>query len=121
MFGMMVFAIFLSACSESYVAGSTLSSFYDAAGRANMEAALTLVSSSGGAQSSGNPQTLFDETKKLIQDNGGLDSVKVLNIKMDESAKIATVEALLKFKNGKEQTDTRRVFHGDDGEWKILP
>jgi major membrane immunogen (membrane-anchored lipoprotein) len=126
MFLMMASAVLLSACSESNLAGTALKMFYEAIGNANTEKAAVLVSSGGAsyaqaAPSQGNSQTLLDEAKQLIQANGGLDRVEILNIKSSEDGKAAAVDAKLKFKNGKEHTETRRVIRETDGEWKILP
>ena len=122
-FFMTVFAFALAACSGGKPE-STVETFYEAAAKGDVEKATEQISfaSVPAAQmlaAKGKVQMIMGEMQARIQANDGLDSVDILESKIDEEKKLATVRSKIKFKNGKDQTETHRLIN-EDGSWKIL-
>jgi len=122
-FFMAVFALALTACSSGKPE-STVETFYEAAAKGDVEKATEQISFSSvpAAQmmaAKGKVQMIVGEMQARIQANDGLDSVEILESKINEEGKLATVRSKVKFKNGKEQTENHRLIKEDDS-WKIL-
>jgi len=116
-------ALVLTACSGGKPE-STVEDFYRAAAKGDVDKATALISfasvpAAQMVQAKGKVQMIVGEMQSRIQANDGLDGVEILESRQDESGKSATVRAKVKFKNGKDQTETHRLVD-EDGGWKIL-
>ena len=120
---MAVFAFALAACSGGKPE-STVETFYESAAHGDLDTVTEQISfaSVPAAQmmaAKGKVQMIAGEMQARIQANDGLDSVEILETKVDDEKKMAMVRAKIKFKNGKEQTESHRLIN-ENGTWKIL-
>lgn len=121
-FFMTVFAFALTACSGGKPE-STVETFYEAAAQGDVDKAIAQISFSGvpAAQmtaAKGKMQMIVGEMQARIQANDGLDEVEILESKVGEDGKTATVRAKVIFKNGKDKTESHRLIK-EDGDWKL--
>ena len=70
-------------------------------------------------QAKGKVQMIVCEMQNRINANGGLDDVEILESKVAESKKTAVVRVKIKYKNGKDQTQSHNMID-EDGDWKLL-
>jgi major membrane immunogen (membrane-anchored lipoprotein) len=113
----------LAACSGGKPE-DTLDRFYRAAEKGDVDTAVKQMSFASVpaekmVQAKGKIQMIVGEAQNLIKANGGYDSLEVIESKIAEDGKTATVRAKLKFKNGKDKSDSARLVKEDDG-WKIV-
>ena len=118
-----IFAFTLAACSGGSPE-STIESFYKAAADGDVEKAAEQISfaSVPAAQmtaAKGKVQMIVGEMQSRIQANDGLDSVEIVESKIDDEKKTARVRSRIVFNNGKDQTENHRLIN-EDGDWKIL-
>lgn len=117
------FALLLSACSGGQPE-SVVESFYEAAADGDVEKATELmalnnVPAAQMMQAKGKVQMIVGEMQNRINANGGLDDVEILESKVAESKKTAVVRVKIKYKNGKDQTQSHNMID-EDGDWKLL-
>lgn len=122
-FFLAAFALMLSACSGGQPE-SVVESFYKAAADGDVEKATDLIAfknvpAAQMVQAKGKVQMIVGEMQNRINANGGLDEVEILESKVAESKKTAVVRAKIKYKNGKDQTQSHNVID-EDGSWKLL-
>lgn len=115
-------AVMLAACSGSKPT-STVEAFFNAVAKGDVEKASEQISFAGVSanemiQAKGKIQMIVGEMHKMVEANGGLAGIEVVESKIDDDGKSATVKIKLKFKNGKDQEETQKLVKEDAG-WKI--
>jgi len=121
-FWMAALSVLLVACSAGKPE-STIEAFYRAAAKGDVEKATELISfgnvpAGQMVQAKGKVQMIVGEMQRRIQANDGLDTIEMVDVKVDEAGKTAAVRSKVKFKNGKEQVENHRLVK-EDGDWKI--
>jgi len=121
--GAVLIVTVLAACSGGKPE-DTLDRFYRAAEKGDVDTAMKQMSfanvpAANMVQAKGKIQMIVGEAQNMIKANGGYDSLEIIESKIAEDGKTATVRAKLKFKNGKDKADNARLAKEDDG-WKIV-